>query len=108
MYLLRTMITSRAVKDIRESYSQYEHIMYGNFTYQIYHAGDPYYRGMDGHFNPANFQNLDDELTSVICQVPLSQPLFIGTILLIWTLTCIHQIRQTWLSFIRLVWTPET
>ena len=46
-----------------------------------------YHRGREPFFNAQNFALLDEKDKESICQLPLSQPTFFMTILMIWTFT---------------------
>jgi len=87
----KRLVTAKAVHSIRDLYDSYEVHMYGNWTW-INENGK--HRGIDGHFRPERFASLSSEKKSAICQIPMSQPLFLGAILAIWSFTVVIDIRK--------------
>lgn len=86
----KIMITPEAVKNMRETYSIYEELMYNNHTYRTVHG---YTRGVRAHFDPTRFSVLPTEMQSTICEIPLAHPYFLGIVLSIWTLTVAVDLR---------------
>jgi len=72
------------------AYSDFEYFMYQNNTVFI---DNQYLRGQ-GTYNETRFMDYPEEKKDVVCRIPLSQPVFLGTILLIWTLTCVGDIQN--------------
>eukprot|EP00427_Karlodinium_veneficum_P027034 CAMPEP_0169205902 /NCGR_PEP_ID=MMETSP1016-20121227/12759_1 /TAXON_ID=342587 /ORGANISM="Karlodinium micrum, Strain CCMP2283" /LENGTH=309 /DNA_ID=CAMNT_0009283067 /DNA_START=118 /DNA_END=1044 /DNA_ORIENTATION=+ len=104
LYFVRQLLTATSVHNIRQVYSRYEELMYPNHTQLVYHVGGlVYYRGVQGYRVDANFDLLDDDEKSELCSIPLSQPMYLFTILLIWTLTCTYQLRANQEQFHRLI-----
>mmetsp|Transcript_64824 Transcript_64824/g.179746 ORF Transcript_64824/g.179746 Transcript_64824/m.179746 type:complete len:383 (-) Transcript_64824:71-1219(-) len=91
VYQFKRLITAKTVHRIREIYDEYEVHMYGNFTTLNEHK---WHRGTDGHFRSARFSNLPLDKKSEVCQIPLSQPHFLGFILAIWSFTVVIDIRR--------------
>eukprot|EP00929_Paragymnodinium_shiwhaense_P093550 TRINITY_DN5373_c0_g1_i2.p1 TRINITY_DN5373_c0_g1~~TRINITY_DN5373_c0_g1_i2.p1 ORF type:complete len:374 (+),score=49.43 TRINITY_DN5373_c0_g1_i2:83-1204(+) len=80
-----------AVLSIRASYNAFVKEMYGNQT--VLYEGQ-YVRGIQGDEHLKNFGNLGEDMQTLICNIPLSQPLFLQVVLLIWTMTCVREIRK--------------
>lgn len=97
-------VSARAVHDIRIAYDEYEVHMY-NETYLTVNGK---HRGLDGHFVPENFRSLTAEQQASACRIPLSQPDFFFVVLLIWTLTCIGEIKACLHLFVQLAATLGT
>lgn len=97
VYLLvqmKTLVTSEAVAEIRSLYDKYEVVMYGSNTSRMEHTPNGYKRGIAQYYDPQNFAKLSEEEKDEACRVPLSQPTFFMTILLIWTFIIIADIRK--------------
>merc|ERR1719329_193511 len=62
-----------------------------------------YHRGRPNFFKPALFEAMDLTIKETVCHIPFSQPAFFITMLLIWTLTCVQEIRQCWEQLWRFV-----
>jgi len=95
---IKKNITAKAVRGIRELYSDYEFIMYeGN----VKTLDTGFYRGKDdGDFVKDQFYNDTawaalgydpDDARDATCQIPLSQPWFFAAVLLLWTFTSLLQ-----------------
>jgi len=95
LHFVRTMLTARSVHDIRHIYSEYEKFMYPDHTTTLHHAGITYYRGIPGYRDDKRFEELDGDIREEVCEIPLSQPVFLGTVLLVWSMTCVVQLKQT-------------
>jgi len=92
MYFVKTLVIAKWVTDIREDYSQYQAHMYGAEGTFLNINGK--HRGVDGNFQPGNFNSLDEGLKGRVCNIAFSQPWFFASVLLIWTLTVISEIRN--------------
>jgi len=114
MFLLlqvEQFVCARAVHDIRLSYDLFEKTIYGEdnctFTRHGHHRGDL------AKFNPSSdvkalrLSTLKDSDQDDICRIPLSQPKFFAVILVIWTLTCVSQLKKAF-HMGRGMWTLET
>eukprot|EP00448_Togula_jolla_P009887 CAMPEP_0170602932 /NCGR_PEP_ID=MMETSP0224-20130122/18652_1 /TAXON_ID=285029 /ORGANISM="Togula jolla, Strain CCCM 725" /LENGTH=476 /DNA_ID=CAMNT_0010927799 /DNA_START=28 /DNA_END=1458 /DNA_ORIENTATION=- len=99
------LAASKWVHNIRDDYDGYEVHMYGDAPGHLTMTVNGRHRGVVGFFNPANFETLDEDLKDRVCGIPFSQPAFFMTVLFIWTLTCIAEIRQCVMLFQSLVFT---
>mmetsp|Transcript_149097 Transcript_149097/g.478877 ORF Transcript_149097/g.478877 Transcript_149097/m.478877 type:complete len:445 (+) Transcript_149097:54-1388(+) len=97
VFTVLRFVCNEAVHDIRLAYDHFEDHMYSGNTYNISVYPFVQRRGIGGstgiHFNVSAFDTLGIEEQNTICRVPFSQPLFIMCILLIWTLTCVRELR---------------
>merc|ERR1719433_694165 len=85
----KRLVSPERVTQIREVYSKYERVMYTDGVGVVHTESYSYgARGIPGFFNESNFHRLSRRDKNDICQVPLSQPLFLRAILFIWTMTC--------------------
>ncbi|CAE7567122.1 unnamed protein product [Symbiodinium microadriaticum] len=81
-----------AVRQVRRVYDEFQVAIYGENTYITVNG---FHRGKAGaEPDLAGFRALSMEKKVEICSVPLSQPYFTYTILLIWTVTCLAEIRR--------------
>jgi len=107
LYFMQSYVGAAAEEDIRREYDKYEVYMYGNDEKHMDTTANGYHRGHPEHFNPSLFASLDDHIKGVVCKIPLSQPTLFGTILFVWSLTCIQEIRFCFEHFCRfLINTP--
>eukprot|EP00929_Paragymnodinium_shiwhaense_P082046 TRINITY_DN4308_c0_g2_i1.p1 TRINITY_DN4308_c0_g2~~TRINITY_DN4308_c0_g2_i1.p1 ORF type:complete len:358 (+),score=61.34 TRINITY_DN4308_c0_g2_i1:89-1162(+) len=91
IYMIREYVELPAVKMVQDEYTDFVVYMYGNNTVLV---DGRYLRGA-GSYNAALFDGYPVEKKKVVCRIPLSQPHFLGTILLIWTLTCIGDMQKS-------------
>lgn len=96
MHQVQKFVTTKWVFNIRSDYSLYEQHMYGQTGLTV----NGNHRGIEGYFLPGNFATLELGLKERVCNIPFSQISFFGVVLLIWTLTCIGQLRTT-IAFFR-------
>jgi len=101
---VKQFVSARAVHDIREAYDTYEVAMYGEENCTLTVNGK--HRGIPGFMPPLEeamkrLNGLKEDDRDSACRIPLSQPHFFGVILLIWTLTCMHELKKA----INLQWT---
>lgn len=108
LHFVRKILTARSVHDIRHTYSDYERHMYPNHTTSFYAVGATFFRGVDGYRVDSNFETLEKDTQDYVCEIPLSQPLYLSMILLLWAMTCVYQLRQITDSILRCVWRPKT
>jgi hypothetical protein len=102
---VQQLVCSGAVHAIREVYSDYEEHMYS----RTYMTVNGLHRGSGPEFFlPSNFDSLDDEVKTTICQVPLSQPDFLFAVLFMWSLTVFAEIRACFASAHRFLWITDT
>jgi len=107
LYQIKLFVTARAVHDIRETYDTFELHMYGYNN--VVPTVNGFNRGSDPtFFNITNFNTLQPNVQEAVCRIPLSQPLYIMTILAIWTLTCIGQLRAALDNFATFVYYMPT
>lgn len=106
-------VTPQQVAGIRDSYDKYELIMYGKENTIVNKHGK--HRGIEGFFNASSFADLkdkkkggDDELQKNVCNIPLSQLNFIGLVLLVWSITCMSQLKKCVEQFIAIVFFAQT
>jgi len=95
LYSVRMYVTEDAVQKIQKAYDSYELHMYGNNLSHVTltYGGSP--RGVYEYFEPDNFKTVEEGMKKIVCAIPLSQPWFFMVILLIWTLTCMSQIKAS-------------
>eukprot|EP00929_Paragymnodinium_shiwhaense_P082045 TRINITY_DN4308_c0_g1_i1.p1 TRINITY_DN4308_c0_g1~~TRINITY_DN4308_c0_g1_i1.p1 ORF type:complete len:369 (+),score=54.34 TRINITY_DN4308_c0_g1_i1:57-1163(+) len=105
IWAVKRYVTLPAVLRIRKEYDVYVKHLYGNDT--VTYEGQ-YVRGIPGTVHANGFSDLDSDLQETICSIPLSQPLFLMTILTIWTLTCLGEIRKCYESLRLLVYRVPT
>jgi len=88
-------VTEESVLKIQKAYDAYEIHMYGNNLSHVTltYSGEP--RGVQGYFEADKFNTVDKHMKDTICAIPLSQPYFFLVVLLIWTLTCMSQIKSS-------------
>ncbi|CAE7709240.1 unnamed protein product, partial [Symbiodinium microadriaticum] len=87
-----TKLCNPAVREVREIYDKFQTAIYGENTYITVNG---FHRGKDAaEVNMEGFRALAQDTKVAICSVPLSQPYFTYTILLIWTMTCLAEIRR--------------
>merc|ERR1719215_1203254 len=91
---IKTYVTSPHVWQIRQTYDEYERVMYHG------HVEDTGYNfsigigGVDGkYFDPKQFDKLADSTKKLVCLVPFSQLSYLSIILFIWSLSVVGEIR---------------
>eukprot|EP00929_Paragymnodinium_shiwhaense_P093549 TRINITY_DN5373_c0_g1_i1.p1 TRINITY_DN5373_c0_g1~~TRINITY_DN5373_c0_g1_i1.p1 ORF type:complete len:258 (+),score=39.87 TRINITY_DN5373_c0_g1_i1:1-774(+) len=94
-----------AVMSIRSSYDAFVKDMYGDNT--VLYEGQ-YLRGIQGDEHIKNFGNLDKDMQTTICNIPLSYPRFLQVVLLIWTMTCVGEIRKCTENLVFYLWHVPT
>lgn len=92
----KLLVTSMHVHEIRNLYDKYELHMYGpevegekHFTMTVNNK----HRGISTYFDETNFKTLDPDIKSSICTISLSRPYFFMIILVIWSLTCLGDVK---------------
>lgn len=98
-FQVKKFVTAKWVFDIRNDYDAYELHMYGADPQATYLTDNGKHRGTPGFFMPGNFETLPDGLKERVCNIPFSQTPFFMCVLLIWTLTCIGEIRMCIANF---------
>jgi len=105
---IKMLVTPQAVSNIRDSYDQYEFIMYGSQEAHTTLTVNGKHRGKPEFFQPELFETLDDDLKKDVCNIPFSQRSYFMLVLFIWSLTCIGQIRQCLELAGTIVWVTPT
>eukprot|EP00929_Paragymnodinium_shiwhaense_P059128 TRINITY_DN295_c0_g1_i1.p1 TRINITY_DN295_c0_g1~~TRINITY_DN295_c0_g1_i1.p1 ORF type:complete len:456 (+),score=59.51 TRINITY_DN295_c0_g1_i1:36-1403(+) len=98
-FQVKKFVTAKWVHDIRNDYDAYEMHMYGDAAGATTLTVNGKHRGVDGHFMPGNFETLDAGLKEKVCNIPFSQTPFFMCVLLIWSLTCVGEVRSTISAF---------
>lgn len=106
---VKWFVTAKYVHDIRNAYDIYEREMYGGEV-ELSPNGEA--RGIGGefgqHFHAENFNDLTAAEKEQVCAIPFSQPWFFKTVLLIWALNIVPELRTILDLFVRLIWNPDT
>mmetsp|Transcript_83537 Transcript_83537/g.159349 ORF Transcript_83537/g.159349 Transcript_83537/m.159349 type:complete len:379 (+) Transcript_83537:44-1180(+) len=93
---VKQFVSAKAVLDIRDAYSLFELTMCGEDVTWTRHEHARCSPGAFPAFEEAKLKlsELDSEDQADICRIPLSQPYFFATVLLVWTITCISDVRK--------------
>jgi len=91
LYTFKRLVTAGSVHSIREAYDDYQGAMYDS---PLDTTVNGYRRGRPENFHPEHFQGLPESQKRLICGCPLSQPLYLGAVLAIWTLTVLADVRK--------------
>lgn len=94
---IKEFVSARAVHDIREAYDTYELAIYGEKHTTLTKHGN--HRGIPSSMPPLDvamkrLNGMSEDDRDDACRIPLSQPTFFGVILLVWTLTCLAELRK--------------
>jgi hypothetical protein len=108
IWQVKHFIAARQVHDIRIAYNQYEVAMYGNNVSNMEVTVNGKYRGLPQFFHPELFGSLPEHLKAAACRIPFSQPTYFFTILLIWTVTCLSELKRVYIRFTCLVLNTDT
>jgi hypothetical protein len=100
---IKRFVTPADVYAIRKAYSTYEFHMYSKTT--LNQHGN--HRGVDGTFNASRFDSLPPSDQEAACRIPLSRPQFFGTVLFLWTVCCMADLKSVYAMFRALVYEPE-
>jgi hypothetical protein len=100
---VKIYVTPQDVSSIREIYDTYEFTMYGSDKTHTTLTKYGNHRGIDGYFQPGNFNILDDETKDAVCNIPFAQVFFLELALFIWTVTCFAQFKVCIESFSSLI-----
>eukprot|EP00933_Yihiella_yeosuensis_P043190 TRINITY_DN3792_c0_g2_i1.p1 TRINITY_DN3792_c0_g2~~TRINITY_DN3792_c0_g2_i1.p1 ORF type:complete len:365 (-),score=36.08 TRINITY_DN3792_c0_g2_i1:1146-2240(-) len=88
------LLCSQAVRRIRKDYSEYQLAVYG--ADHVHKNGNGFYRGTgDEFFNLKGFTDLPESAKHDLCEIPLSHPQYTFAIILVWSLTCVVDVRKT-------------
>jgi len=100
---IKWLVTPQAVTTIREAYDKYELHMCGGIENHTTLTVNGKHRCKPQYFLPDVFMELDDDLKVDVCNIPFSQLRFFKLVLLIWSLTCIGQIKMCIETFVTLM-----
>mmetsp|Transcript_51806 Transcript_51806/g.150475 ORF Transcript_51806/g.150475 Transcript_51806/m.150475 type:complete len:356 (+) Transcript_51806:52-1119(+) len=95
------LLSAPAVLEIRQTYGQYESLMYPNHTRPT-ENGFP--RGVPGYRVEERFALMSTPRAKKVCQIPLSHPWYLCSVLFVWTLTCQVELRLIFETAVRLLW----
>jgi len=99
------LLVMPATHEIRGVYERYEKTLYPNATYLTISG---HHRGIPGRRQDELFSNLSESDQDKVCQIALDHPNYLGSVLLIWTMTCILDLRKLFENAYRvLVSTPS-
>uniref|UniRef100_A0A7S1RPA6 Uncharacterized protein n=1 Tax=Alexandrium catenella TaxID=2925 RepID=A0A7S1RPA6_ALECA len=101
LFAVSRLLSAPAVLEIRETYSDYEELMYPNHTFLTVNG---FKRGVPGFRVDDNFRKMDKHTARKVCEVPLSHPFYLMSILFIWTMTCQIELRAIFETTMRLLW----
>lgn len=96
----KQFVTPNQVADIRDAYDKFEEVMYMNHTYLNANGKQ---RGITRFFNASMFESLSDEDKQAACQIPFSQLKFLEVILLVWSITCMANLKNCIETFLSLI-----
>lgn len=105
---MKILVTSVSTNEARSTYETYEVHMYGDAKDKMTKLDDGQLRGKPEFWNQNNFDSLDAAVKDAMCQVPLSQPSFFISILLVWTLVCFAELRHSFDIAGSLIWSTPT
>lgn len=89
LVIIKLYITAPAVLRARDVYGAFETSMYDD-TVQTKNGNS---RGVLGHFHPDFFDSLSEDRKEVACAIPLSEPHFLLTFVVLWSLTCLDEAK---------------
>jgi len=97
---MKHYVTAKAVHDVRKAYDAFETHMYAGHTITTVNG---FNRGTDGFFDPKLFDSLDKDVKNIACRISFSHPRFIFAILVIWTLSCVGEFKESYKSAISML-----
>jgi hypothetical protein len=100
---IKLYVTPQAVATIRSAYDEYELAMCGGVEKHTTLTVNGKHRCKPEHFQPELFPKLSDDLKTDVCNIPFSQLRFFKLVLLIWSLTCVGQMKQCIENFLTLM-----
>uniref|UniRef100_A0A7S1F819 Uncharacterized protein n=1 Tax=Noctiluca scintillans TaxID=2966 RepID=A0A7S1F819_NOCSC len=103
---MKILVTPMYVSSIRSTYDAFESVMYTDASgvAHTYNTVNGFARGIGGHLDEQNFNLLSADVQAEACRIPLSQPMYLFVILLLWTLTCFDNIRGIGSTIMRVLW----
>mmetsp|Transcript_16887 Transcript_16887/g.39672 ORF Transcript_16887/g.39672 Transcript_16887/m.39672 type:complete len:370 (-) Transcript_16887:123-1232(-) len=91
---IKQMVCSPSVRAIRNVYDEYQMVMYAGFVRDTGYGFRIGLGGPDGpYFHRENFEKLDADFKSTLCQFPFAQRDFLFILLLVWTLTVVGELQ---------------
>jgi len=108
----KLLVTSMHVHEIRDLYDTFESTMYGEegtgsfMESHMTKTVNGKHRGIAQYFHPENFDKLGQEEKASICTISLSRPYFFSIILLIWSLTCLGEVKAAIDMAVAILGTP--
>jgi len=100
---IKLYVTPQAVATIRSAYDEYELKMCGGVEKHTTLTVNGKHRCKPEFFKPDIFPSLSDDLKTDVCNIPFSQLKFFKLVLLIWSLTCVGQIKMCIETFLTLI-----
>lgn len=91
-YMVASELSSVVVLKFRRLYDSFEVAVYSADALKP--TANGFHRGLPEGFNPQGFADLTDNQMHTICQMPFSNDIFLLTILFIWTLSCVVDLRR--------------
>ncbi|CAK9004371.1 unnamed protein product [Durusdinium trenchii] len=91
-YMAASQLSSDVILKFRRLYDSYELMVYRGDSLQLTPNG--FHRGQPAGYRPAGFAYLSEDKMHEICQMPLANDLFLLVVLLIWTLSCVVDLRR--------------
>jgi hypothetical protein len=88
-------VTPGAVQQIRRIYTRFEWEMHGSNISHVQRTATGLWVGHTEYYDPTLFKGIDADLKKSVCHIPLSQPLFLMSVLFIWSVTCFNDIRKS-------------
>eukprot|EP00931_Biecheleriopsis_adriatica_P093155 TRINITY_DN66900_c0_g1_i1.p1 TRINITY_DN66900_c0_g1~~TRINITY_DN66900_c0_g1_i1.p1 ORF type:complete len:383 (+),score=27.74 TRINITY_DN66900_c0_g1_i1:35-1150(+) len=108
LYAVWNYLCQPQVEAVKKEYSDVEKALYGN---EVQKNSYGFWRAAHAGITPSmeGFYSLPEERQISTCQLPFAHRVFSVTMLLVWTLTCVAQIRKTLeLCKSLLLYTPTT
>jgi len=101
-FMISSELSSVVVLKFRRLYDSYELAVYSPEALHLNING--FHRGQPEGFQPLGFANLTNTEMHTICQMPFANDIFLVTILFIWTLSCVVDLRRAIGMLIDFVW----
>merc|ERR1712137_415923 len=103
MIQIKHYVTAKVVHDVRIAYDAFQSHMY---TGHVTTTANGFNRGIEGFFDPKQFDSLDADIQNTVCRIPFSNPPFIFVILMVWTLSCVGELKELYKSAKTLLQVP--
>jgi len=88
----KRLVSPFEVENSRQAYDEFQYIMYEKHVTKTVNGYD---RGVDGYFKASKFEKLNPGQKEDVCQVPMSQPIFLIVVIFIWALTVLNHCRMS-------------